>query len=195
MSSHERPLTATVDNTEYVIGGWSKYETSRRRVLEENPYAGRTYVTNLEVAEDLLASTKKWTMKPMLLAANSLAAKLEALEQRQPTDDEALTLPDLTADDVRDFASFLREEDWGHHLEYVNRFAKRLVAIGSLLGSEAIGGGSDDGMPKVEPLKVKYYPANNSDSQLEEESLGYIAQLEHVLKWLAEKMDSLAHAL
>lgn len=182
-TSKHIPTTATVNGVPYVIGGWAGYELSRRHALDEHPYAGRSYVTNRELIDDLLSSTKKYTLKPVITAGRKLARKLESIENTDLSKDakEVQQLIDITSEDVDEFCHFLREEDWTHYMKYVNKFINNL---------NQIKGGKSD-VPKVNNLDIKYIDIKDYET-IEKESLDYISQLEQLLKWMAEKMDSLA---
>lgn len=180
--SEDQPLTATVENVQYVVGGWADYELTRRDTIKDYVYGDRTYITNKEFIEDILNSTKRYTLVPVIKAGRNLSRKLRQLESSKEVDRK---LPNLTSDDVDEFCNFLKEDDWINYMKHIVKFSRNLDSIDDKY---------IESFPDVSKLTVKYFDIKGGNiEEIKNATRNNINEFEKVLKFLAEKMDFISN--
>ena len=172
--------TAKVDDIEYVIGGWAEYELNKRVILNDSRYVDRKYVTTQEIVDDLLASTKKYILKPVTKAANNLYAILKEIEESN-TISRGSSIPAMTAEEIISFSNFLKEEDWANYLKYIEQFSHNIKTISGDYYTEPPN--------NINSKELTQYININELQTAQQKAVEHIHKLENVLKWLAEQMD------
>lgn len=192
-------ISAVVNGVTYVVGGWSSYELSRRKIEHEaatsfgaiggvekdsSILSPHRFPTNNEYIGDILYSARKQVMTPLLMALKTMKDNIQSLESTvQGGALESTAMPTFTAEQIADLINFLSTKGWFHNVKHLYKFGKALEDQTGIL--------PDMPIVKVDPMKEKYIDPHNKKTKAA--IAKKLVEIEVMLATFAEYIDKVNH--